>query len=198
MDRETNKIYDHVKQPQVIEAESYDEVKEKYASMNTDYSTMGVVFKSRDGLRAKLRNPNYEQVKHLRGNSPKLQYQYLALRQLGKVKEFLTYYPEYRKDLQKFRDDLHNYTNQLHENYIACYIQKQKPLGEFPKKFRSHMFKLHEKYLTEMREQKSYINKKIVVEYMNSLHPAQQMFVLNYNLRKQNVDNIKNEMEDKM
>ncbi len=198
LDHETNKIYHHVKQPLVIEAENYDEVKEKYASMNTDYSIMGVVFKSRDGLRSKLRNPNYEQVKHLRGNSPKLQYQYLSLRQMGKVKEFLKYYPEYRKDLQQFRDDLHNYTNKLHENYIACYIQKQKPLGEFPKKFRSHMFKLHEKYLSELREQKGYINKKTVIEYMNSLHPAQQMFVLNYNLRTQNLDEIKKETDSKI
>ena len=38
-------------------------------------------------------------------------------------------------------------TNKIHENYIGCYIKKEKPLGEYPKKFRSHMFKLHETWL---------------------------------------------------
>ena len=60
------------------------------------------------------------------------------------------------------------------------------------------MFKLHEKYLSELREQKGYINKKTVIEYMNSLHPAQQMFVLNYNLRTQNLDEIKKETDSKI
>ena len=61
--------------------------------MNTSYHIQGVVIKTDDGARYKFRNPNYEHVRHLRGNQPKLQYQYLVLRQSGKVKEYLQYYP---------------------------------------------------------------------------------------------------------
>ena len=66
--------------------------KETCASMNTPYHIQGVVIKSNDGKRYKFRNPNYEHVRQLRGNQPKLQYQYMALRQSGKLKEYLQYY----------------------------------------------------------------------------------------------------------
>jgi hypothetical protein len=37
-------------------------------------------------------------VRHLRGNQPKLQYQYLCLRHSGKLPEFLKFYPEIIQD----------------------------------------------------------------------------------------------------
>ena len=65
--------------------------------MNTPYNIVGVMIYAPDGTRTKLRNPNYEDIRKLRGNQAKLQYQYLTLRQNGKMKDFLIYYPEYKK-----------------------------------------------------------------------------------------------------
>ena len=42
------------------------------------------------------------------------------------------------------------------------------------------MYKLHEKYKSELKPKNKNIDKKIVIDYFNNLHPAQQMFVINY------------------
>ena len=58
----------------------FNHCKETLASMNTNYQVVGVVLKNKHGERFKIRNPNYEHVKKLRGNQPKLPYQYLILK----------------------------------------------------------------------------------------------------------------------
>jgi hypothetical protein len=94
-----------VKFPEVYTFEKYADLIEKYGSMNTSYDIVGVVLHNKlTGERAKIRNPVYEQVRNLRGNQPKLQYQYLCLRKEGKVKDFLKFYPENKKEFSGFRD----------------------------------------------------------------------------------------------
>ena len=72
--------------PETYEFASYTELIEKFASPNTPYNILGVVVRNLDtNERMKIRNPIYEEVRHLRGNQPKMQYQYLCLRQAGKA-----------------------------------------------------------------------------------------------------------------
>jgi len=160
--------------------------KETCASMNTKYSTVGVIIKDKEGNRYKFRNPNYEHVRRLRGNQPKLQYQYLALRQEGKIAEYLKYYPEQKKVFNQYRNLMHDYTNQLFENYMKCYVKKERELKTFPENYRTYMYKLHhEHYIPELMAKKEGITKTFVINYFNAIHPAKQMFVLNYNKRIQ-------------
>ena len=178
-----------IKFPEQYEFESYSRLQDKWASQNTDYKKMGVVIVHKEsGLRTKLRNPSYEFVRQLRGNQPKLQYTYIALRQNGKVTDYLRYYPEVKKEFHMFREQIHDFTEQLHKNYIMCYINKAKPLREYPFQFRSHMIALHKVYLDVLREQKEFVNKMLVMQYVNSLHPAKLMFSLNYYMRQQQRD----------
>lgn len=171
--------------PVKSEAELND-CKETCASMNTKYSTVGVIIKDKEGNRYKFRNPNYEHVRKLRGNQPKLQYQYLALRQEGKIAEYLKYYPEQKKVFNEYRNLMHDYTNQLFENYIKCYVKKERELKTFPENYRTHMYKLHhEHYIPTLMPKKEGINKSYVINYFNAIHPAKQMFVLNYSKRTQ-------------
>ena len=167
--------------------------------MNTNYQVVGVVLKNKHGERFKIRNPNYEHVKKLRGNQPKLQYQYLMLRQKGLVKEYLTYYKEHKVAFTNFRNLIHDYTNQLYINYRKCYVLKEKELKEFPKKFKIHMYHLHHNlYLNELLPIKKFITKEIVIEYFNTLHPSKQMFVLNFDARKDFIKNEKQILENKL
>jgi hypothetical protein len=187
-----------VKFPQkYYEWNDYTDLKNKYASMNTDYSILGVVIKNRDTLeRCKLRNPVYEYVRNLRGNQPKIQYQYLALRKEGKVGEFLKFYPEYKKDFSYFRDKLHEFTNALYLNYINCYIKKEKPLKEYPEHFRTHMFHIHKRYIDELRPKSMFVTNSEVIKYVNEMPTTLQMYSLNYNMRKRRQDFIAVEETD--
>uniref|UniRef100_A0A6C0CII5 T4 RNA ligase 1-like N-terminal domain-containing protein n=1 Tax=viral metagenome TaxID=1070528 RepID=A0A6C0CII5_9ZZZZ len=176
----------------VVKSETeLNECKETCASMNTKYKTVGVIIKDKHGNRYKFRNPNYEHVRRLRGNQPKLQYQYLALRQEGKIGEYLKYYPEQKRVFNEYRNLMHDYTNQLFVNYFKCYVKKEGELKTFPENYRTHMYKLHhEHYIPELMPKKEGINKTFVINYFNAIHPAKQMFVLNYSKRKQTIQEM--------
>ena len=182
--------------PEIYKFDNYSELVEKYGSMNTSYDILGVVLYNRNtGERAKIRNPVYEQVRNLRGNQPKLQYQYLCLRKEGKVGDFLKFYPENKKNFSTYRDQVHLFTDTLFKNYISCYIKKEKPLILFSDQYRTHMFNLHQKYLNELREKKQIINSIVVQKYVNEMQPSLLMYCLNFQMRKKNVDTIAVEME---
>jgi hypothetical protein len=180
-----------VKFPQIYQFNKYADLIEKYGSMNTSYDIVGVVIHNKEtGERTKIRNPVYEQVRNLRGNQPKLQYQYLCLRKEGKVKDFLKFYPENKSEFSTFRDQVHLFTNTLYSNYISCYIKKEKPLLEFSEQYRTHMFNIHQIYMNELREKKLFINSTVVQKYVNELHPSLLMYCLNFQMRKRIVDTI--------
>jgi hypothetical protein len=159
---------------------SFEEIKSYYESGNAGYNCVGCFLYSKDGTRSKIRNASYEEVRKLRGNQPKLQFNYLSLKQQNKVGEFLQYYPEHTVIFNKFKLALYYYTSNLFMNYISCFIRKEKPLKEYEFEYKSHMYKLHEKYKSELKPQSKIIDKKYVIDYVNALHPAQQMFIINY------------------
>ena len=165
----------------------WDSLIKYYSSDNLDYTVQGVIIYN-GKCRAKYRSKNYEMVKHLKGNTPKIQYQYINLRQANKVKEFLHYYPEYRKEFSKLRKQLHDWTNQLYQNYINCYIKKQKSVKEFPYNFKTHMFNLHKLYIDQLKPDNSFISKKVVVDYVNNLPAPRLMYSVNYIYNKHKLD----------
>ena len=155
---------------------------------DTDYKCVGAMLSGCDSAgrvwRTKIRNPNYEEVRRLRGNQPKLQYRYLMLRQSQKVTDYLKYYPEHKDLFNSYRKMIHDFTKNLHSNYIACYVKKQAPLNQFSPQYRTHMFKLHEHYLSNLAPFKQIINKYQVIEYVNKLHPSLLMHSCNYNYKQ--------------
>lgn len=160
---------------------NYTDVETYYNSENIPYYCVGCMIYNVDGSRSKIRNNNYEKVRKMRGNNPKLQYNYLCLKQENKVKEFLQYYPEHNVIFNKFKNLVYDYTNGLFINYISCFIRKEKPLKEYEFQYKNHMYKLHEKFKSELKPNNKTIDKKFIIDYVNSLHPAQQMFIMNYN-----------------
>lgn len=174
-----------IKFPKKYSFVTFDELRNKYASCKTSYTCMGVSIKNiHNGVRTKFRNPNYEKVRNLRGNQPKLQYHYLELRQNGKVPEFMKYFNSTSKYLSNYKNEIHDYTNNLYNNYVSCYIKKTKPLKEYPFKYRNHMYLLHQLYIENLKPKNFSINKQYTIEYINKLHPAKLMFVLNYDKRQ--------------
>lgn len=169
-------------------ASSFNSIHKDIETMRMPYDIPGVMLHEPNGYRSKIRNPNYEYVKQLRGNQPKLQYQFLCLRKERKIVEYLKYYPEHKTYFETFRGQLHKFTNAVHSNYISCYIKKEKPLLEFPVQFRFIMYQMHQIYLNYLREQKLFVTKHVVIDYINQLSPSQQMHLLNYNFRQHKID----------
>jgi len=178
-----------IKFPEAYNFETYTDLIDKYASMNTSYDKVGfVLYNKQTGERCKIRNPVYEEVRQLRGNQPKLQFHYLALRKEGKVATFLKFYPENKKEFSMFRDQIHLFTNTLYDNYVSCYMKKEKPLKEFSEQYRTHMFNIHRNYTTTLKEQKLYVTMKVVIDYVNMLDGKLLIHSLNYNIKKHDDD----------
>ena len=160
----------------------------------TDYKIVGSMLTGIDSnghiVRTKIRNPNYEDVRKLRGNQPKLQYRYIMLRQSEKLTDYLKYYPEHKALFNTYRSLIHDFTKSLHSNYISCYVKKQQPLNQFSPQYRTHMFKLHEHYLNILASYKGIITRQEVIAYVNRLHPSLLMHSCNYNYKQ-----AKNEMK---
>ena len=173
---------------------TYNDVQEYYKNDNVPFFCVGSMIYNKNGERTKIRNKNYEIVRQLRGNQPKLQYHYLCLKKENKIKEFLFYYPEHRNDFNEFKLKMFEYTNNLYLKYIECFIKKQKPLKEFEFQYKNHLYKIHEKFKNELISKNMKVDKKVVIDYINSLHPAQQMFVINYGEYNTNVENNEEEM----
>jgi hypothetical protein len=186
-----------VKFPEIYKGwENAEELIETYASMNTNYQVLGIILKNLStGQRCKKRNPVYENVRHLRGNQPKLMYHYLSLRKEGKVNEYLKFYPENKKEFAFFRKQLHDYTYALYNNYIMCYIKKQKPLKQFEDKYRTHMYNIHQIYINTLKEAGRHVSNSVVIEYVNNIHSSLLMYALNYDMRKRQVDILQAEAE---
>jgi len=178
-----------VKFPKTYYWETYADLEKKFASVNTNYQIVGVMIHNLStGERTKIRNPSYEQVKKLAGNQPKLKFHYITLRQNGKLHDYLQFYPENKRQFSSFRDEIHVFTHTLYTNYISCFVKKLDPLSDFSEQFKTHMVRLHEKYLSELREHKKKITKMDVITYVNLLPVALLMYSLNYNFRIKSID----------
>ena len=175
------KYLNNVELPYKQTFSNYAELETAYCSVNTPYTTMGVMIKHSSGIHTKMRNPNYESLKMLRGNSPKLQYQYLSLRSSRNVENFLTFFPENKDSFEQFRKQVHEFTKNLHKYYVKCFIKKELALKDAPFQFKPHLYNLHQKYLA-MIGTGGIITKVVVIEYINTLHPAKLMHSVNYAL----------------
>ena len=161
-----------------------------FAEHNT-YDFVGVVIKNNSGQRTKIRNPAYDYVKELKGNNPKMQYQYYSLRQHGAVNECLKFYPEYKELFSEFRKNLHSWTKLLHQHYFDCFINKKAPIKDYPHQFKLHMWNLHGSYLNGLKQQGKHISLQEVIKYVNQIHPAKLMYAVNYIFRKKAIDEKK-------
>lgn len=171
--------------PKLYSYKTRKEAIDNHATRNTDYSCVGVIMKNYStGWRSKIRNPVYEDVKRLRGNIPKLQFLYLTLRHSGNVAKYLKYYKEHANEFENYRKQLHNFTHNLYVNYVDCFINKKAHVNTYPHQYKVGMTSLHSMYLNELMPQGKHIHKGVVIHYVNTLPPQQQMYLLNYHYRK--------------
>ena len=180
-------LRDKVTFPKILHYyESWKNLIMSITQSNLHYTILGCIIKcKKTGKRSKIRNPEYEKIRHLKGNNPKLQFQYYNLRHLGKVSDYLYYFPEHKIIFRQLRKNLHDWTLQLWSYYLNCYIKKrERDLKSYPFQYRIHMYNLHQIYLQEFRSIGQYISKQAVIQYVNELNPATLMYAINYHLRK--------------
>lgn len=129
------------------------------------------------GLRTSFANVKYNEVKLLRGNNSSLHYQYLMLRKIEKVAEFLQYFPQYRAHFNMFCEHFDTYATRIHNLYLNIHVLKIAKLDEIEdKRDKYHIEKLHyEHFIPALKAFKQSsdaikpkITRKMVVKYLDS------------------------------
>jgi len=109
-----------VKFPENYEFDTWDDLKLRFEDA-ADINILGTIIKNLEtGERTKIRNTNYEQVRRLRGNQPRLKYQYLVLRKSGKEAEYLSHFSEHTEQFKEFKEEISKFTSDLYDNYVSC------------------------------------------------------------------------------
>jgi hypothetical protein len=149
---------------------------------------MGLILRDNNNNRLRIRNPKFEYIRKMRGNQPKLEFHYLELRKNNQLQQYLTLFPEHMEIMQNYQNKIHNFTRQLYNNYVSCYIKKEKPILQYDKEFRQHMFNIHEYYKNTLRPNKKNIQLNDVIAHINNLEPKVLMYSINFKYRKNEND----------
>jgi hypothetical protein len=136
-----------------------------------EYTNVGIMVTDQEtGFRKAYYNNKYLEVKSLRGNNPNLHYQYLMLRKIGKVSEFLRYFPFYRKHFNKFLTHFTLFSERIHKLYWEVRVKKSVSVSDIhDKRDKYFVEKLHyEVFLPKHKENKMFfINKKEVEKFLD-------------------------------
>lgn len=173
--------------PEYMTENNKNDITNKYASPSTDYSIMGInLFNTETGQRTKIRNPAYEELKKLRGNQAKIEYHYLTLRKNNKLDEFIHFFPEFSHDFHHFEAKIQNFTRELYNRYVDCYMHRAKPLREYEAHYKKHMFNIHEQYKID----KQPTTVETVYKYTYDVPEAVLMSSVNYDFRNKKVQQV--------
>lgn len=155
-----------------------------YCSPLLNSSLVGLMLtNTKTGDRTCIENEAYKVKKDLRGNNPNLQYQYLCLKRIEKVEDFLLHFPQYKKIFFRFHRQYEDFITQLHQAYMSYYIKKEgKPIS---KRFFPMIHKLHhEVYLPSISNsvngEKLIMKRCVIKDIVIAMPPIEVIYYLNY------------------
>jgi hypothetical protein len=176
--------------PKRFEEDSYDKLEEIYCSANSPYDKVGLMFTNvKTGIMASLENPTYKEVRELRGNNPNLQYQYLCLLRIGKVMDFLNFFPQYKEVFYRFYKEFQEFVTNVHQSYISYYVRKSGQ--KISKKYFPLIHKLHhEVFLPSLGEGKEKIimRRAEIGKHLGEMTPSELIYYLNYNKEESQIN----------
>lgn len=179
--------------------ESYHETysltiyKKWYLNREPDYNTAGIVVRNlRTGDHCSVKNPMYEKMLKWRGNSNAhaLQYQYLALRRIGKLADYLAFFPKHKSEFSQFFDEYKKLVCDVHGFYMEKYVRKEKT--QISDKYLYFVDDLHKnvflpllnKWRLDRSRAKPKMIRSMIFDYFNKMEPEQLLYIFNYDQRK--------------
>ena len=174
--------------PAKIVGASYSEIQIKYCSYYTKATNPGVVFWNYlTGERAVMQNECYQMIRTIQKESPLLLYQYLCLRRIDKVREFLHYYPTFKKTVMEFHHRFDVFVKTIHRAYLDVYVFKTVERTDVNLPFTPHIEKIHkEKYLKYIgsKGKQCKITLDVIREYVQSMEPREVLYCLEHLRRR--------------
>ena len=137
----------NIYRPETIRINSYNEIDGWLDVTPTGF----MLIHQETGERVKIEHPTYLYSKNLRGNNPKIQYQYLCLLRIGKINEFLQYFPIYTEEFQRCSQLFHSFVTNIHNIYFKYYVKKQRDT-EYNKNMMYFVNRIHHEVFLAQRQ----------------------------------------------
>jgi len=152
--------------------ESIEEYRHAYCVPHLSSPLPGLMFlDKKTGDRACLENPAYLELKELRGNNPNIHYQYLCILRIGKVADFLTHFPQYKRLFGRFRQQWDSFVTNIHQAYMSYYIKKDGK--KISKRYFPLIYKLHhEVYLPSLSQTKLIMKRAVIFKHLLEFPPS--------------------------
>ena len=158
----------------------YDAIQSNYCAKTSNANSVGLMITNvKNGDRTCIENAAYAEKKELRGNNPNLQYEYLCLKKIDKVEEFVNTFPNFKKCFFRFHKQYEEYVTQLHQSYFSYYVKKSNQ--NISKKYFQMIYKLHhEVYLPSLAGEKKIMKRSEVKKWLIDMPPSEVIYYLNY------------------
>ena len=165
---------------------SWDSLRHLLAELNSRFghNFQGYVIKNDCGGRWKLRTPEYNRVRLLRGNSPRRDYLWLKQWQADTLRDYLRLYPEERFEAEGVINRWKTATTDVYRIYCDVFKARTMPRSDIPVKYRPLVYGLHTLYLETLKPAGKTVDWKACLEWMNRRDVAQMLFVINWELRQ--------------
>lgn len=164
---------------------SWSDVLSRVADWNArfGYAVQGIHVSGPNGQRWKVRTPAYNMMRTMRGNTPRRDYVWLDAWRHQRLSQYLAVFPEERISANRIVDAYKRTTGEVYHWYVDVFKARTVDRKTIPVKFRSFVFGLHTKYMTELKPQNKTLDWKAAVEYMNTRDVPQMLYVINYETR---------------
>jgi hypothetical protein len=139
--------------------------------------------------RWKVRSEMYKTVRHLRGNTARRDFLWMDLWSKGLLSSYMAHYPEERLESNNLINRWKSVTADTYKFYVDGFKARTLDRKDIPAKFRPLVYGLHNHYLTVMKPSHKALDWREAVKFMNERDTAQKIFVLNWDLRKENQEN---------
>jgi hypothetical protein len=137
--------------PNTVNVKTYEELEFMLSQVDGAFPMGYMLLDMNSGNRAHIENPQYVELKALRGNNPNLQFHYFSLLRGGKVNDYLFHFPAYKKQFHDFEMQYKTFIHRVHQSYLIYYVKKSKV--NIAKKYFIHASKIHHNiYLPAMNK----------------------------------------------
>jgi hypothetical protein len=156
--------------------------------LEVDVLIKGVMITNMEtGERTKTINKRYDDLKTMMRIKPELQYRFLCLYRMGKINEYLNYFPKMKKEFYIMRYFLEQFMKNVHKAYLSKYVYKDGK--DILEKYGSHIYKIyHNVYLPVLNKNTiARVRYTTVVDYFNKMEPRELIYILNWDARTENL-----------
>ena len=176
--------------PKMKKIENWDQISKQQLSIykNNEHICGYMALHVDSGERAKFMNPQYMQAKELNRENHRLGLYYLCLHKRNLIKEYLQYFPQFRKTFRRFQQYFEDYIEELHAAYLVKYVWKNSIQGEIHEKYRNYVHDIHrDVYIKSGHIHRKKITKQVVYDYMLNKPPGEILYVL-CNCRRRSIN----------